>query len=160
MTSIIYLQNEGKEIIAWITEIPHRHHSMYKVEFESGYENIFYTDVETGNWIEEDMGFTNLAIQVGEEIKKLRKHTIHVPKLLTWHKQYVDGRLVVFGFFSFLKGSHKMYEVYGNNKKYLYTLVCMENQEWQIMGNANLSVAKIDAELVQHITNILPLYTF
>jgi hypothetical protein len=160
MNSIIYLQSDGKETIAWITEIAHRHHVMYKVEFESGYENIFYTDVETGNWIEEDLGFTQLSRQVGEEIKKIMRNPIHVPKILTWHKQYVGNRLVAFGFFSFNKGSHKMYEIYNSNKKYLYTLVDMNNQEWQIMGNSNVILNNIDPEFVEHITKILPLYSF
>jgi len=159
MNIIIYLQTDGKETIAWVTEIAHRHHMMYKVEFESGYENIFYTDVETGNWIEEDLGFTELSKLVGEEVKKLMQNTIHVPKLLTWHKQFVGNKLIAFGFFSFMKGNHKMYEIYNNNKKYLYTLVDMNNQEWQIMGNTTLSIATIDSQFVEHITRILPLYS-
>jgi hypothetical protein len=158
MNSIIYLQTEGKETIAWITEIAHRHHSMYKVEFESGYANIFYTDVESGQWIEEDLGFTILSQQVGEEIKKLLKNPIHVPKLLTWHKQYVGSRLISFGFFNFRKGSHRMYEIYNSNKKYLYTLVEMHNSDWQIMGNSNLVINSVDTDFVDHITRILPLY--
>ena len=159
MNSIIYLQTDGKETIAWITEIAHRHHAMYKVEFESGYENIFYTDVETGHWIEEDLGFTMLSQQVGDEIKKIMKNPIHVPKLLTWHKQFAGPKLIAFGFFSFMKGTHKMYEIYNSNKKYLYTLVDMNNGEWQIMGNGTLAISSIDAEFVEHITRILPLYS-
>jgi hypothetical protein len=159
MSNIIYIVNtEGKESIAWITEIPHRHHAMYKVEFESGYENIFFTDVESGGWIEEDLGFTALAIQVGKEIQKLMRNPFHVPKALTWHKQYENNKLVSFGFIHFMKGSHKMYEVYNSNKKYMYTLADMGNDEWQIMGNATLAIHRIDAAFVQRIIQIFPLY--
>ncbi|MDB5202286.1 MAG: hypothetical protein JWQ27_1695 [Ferruginibacter sp.] len=157
--NIIYIQADGKEAIAWITEVTHRHHAMYKVEFESGYENIFYTDVETGMWLEEDLGFTLLAKQVGVEIKKTMTNPFHVPKILTWHKQFTDGRLVSFGFFNYLKGNHKMYEIYSSSKKYMYTLADMGNEEWQIMGNSNLSISKIDPLFVQHIIQILPLYS-
>ena len=67
--SIICYQLDGTVSPARVYEIVHRHHNMYKVSFESGYENIFYTDVETGKWIEEDLGFTSLANKVGQQNK-------------------------------------------------------------------------------------------
>ncbi|MEO7263436.1 MAG: hypothetical protein ABIW38_00925, partial [Ferruginibacter sp.] len=120
---------------------------------------IFYTDVETGRWIEEDLGFTGLANEIGLQISNFLRQPIHVPKVLTWHKQYMDGRLVSFGFVSFLKGNHKMYEIYSHNKKYMYTLVEMENDEWQIMGNELMNINKIDAVFIQHVIHVLPLYS-
>ena len=160
MSNIIYITNtEGRESIAWITEIPHRHHAMYRVEFESGYENIFFTDVETGRWIEEDLGTTALAITVGNEIRKFMRNPYHVPKELIWHTQYEENSLVAFGFTYTYKGSHKLYELYGNNRKYMYTLADMGNDEWQIMGNSTLAFDKIDAVFAQRVIQILPLYS-
>ncbi len=159
MSNIINIRQGGVENKAWFEEIYNRRHCMYKVYFENGYENIFYTDVETGRWIEEDLGFTELANQVGSQIRSFMRQPVHVPKVLTWHKQYMDDRLVSFGFVSFLKGNHKMYEIYSHNKKYMYTLVEMENDEWQIMGNETMNIKKIDTVFIQHVIHVLPLYS-
>jgi hypothetical protein len=159
MSNIIYLKVDGVENFAWVSEIVHRHHNMYKVSFQSGYENIFYTDVETGKWIEEDLGFTELALEVGKQIKSFMRNPIHVPKLLTWHKQVIDDKLVCFGFFNFLNGSQKFYQIYNANKKYMYTLVDMDNEEWQILGNSATINNHIDAAFVHQVIQILPLYT-
>lgn len=159
MTNIINIIQEGRENKAWFEEIYNRRHIMYKIGFENGYENIFYTDVESGKWIEEDLGFTDLAHQVGSQIQSFMRQPVHVPKLLTWHKQYIGGKLVSFGFVSFLKGNHKMYEIYNHNKKYMYTLVEMENEEWQILGNEFMNIKRVDAIFIQHVIQVLPLYS-
>jgi hypothetical protein len=132
---------------------------MYKVSFKNGYENIFYTDVETGRWMEEDLGFTLLAQEVGAQIKHFMRNPIHVPKLLTWHKQYLDGKLIHFGFFNFMNGNQKFYQIYNSNKKYMYTLVDMDNDEWQILGNASGPGNRVDSIFVRKVIEILPLYT-
>ena len=159
MSNIIYLQIDGTERLAWASEIVHRHHSMYKVSFKDGYENIFYTDVETGKWIEEDLGFTDLAREFGNQIRTFMRNPIHVPKLLTWHKQFIGDRLISFGFFNFINGSQKFYQIYGFNKKYMYTLVDMDNDEWQILGNFPPVNKHINTSFVHKVIQILPLYT-
>lgn len=159
MGTLINLLVDGTESSASVTEIVHRHHNMYKVVFKNGYENIFYTDVETGYWIEEDLGFTELAAEVGRQIKDFMKNPIHVPKLLTWHRQYVNEKLICFGFFNFMNGNQKFYQIYNSNKKYMYTLVDMENNEWQILGNTSITGSHIDTAFARQIIEILPLYT-
>lgn len=159
MNNIIYLQSEGEETFAWVTEIVHRHHNMYKVSFKDGYENIFYTDVETGMWIEEDLGFTELAVEVGFQIKSFMRNPIHVPKLLIWHRQLIDEKPICFGFFSFMNGNQKFYQIYNSNKKYMYTLVDMDNDEWQILGSSASVATRIDTGFVHKVIQILPLYT-
>ncbi|CAN5813405.1 hypothetical protein BH11BAC4_BH11BAC4_10330 [soil metagenome] len=158
MNNIIYLQIDEAQSFAWVSEIVHRHHNMFKVSFKDGYENVFYTDVETGAWIEEDLGFTSLANDVGKQIRTFMRNPIHVPKLLTWHKQYIDDKLVWFGFFNFMNGSQKFYQIYNSNRKYMYTLVDMDNDEWQILGNNAIINHYIDTAFVQNIIQILPLY--
>ncbi|MEO6491088.1 MAG: hypothetical protein ABIO04_14185 [Ferruginibacter sp.] len=159
MSNIIYLKVDGVESFAWVSEIAHRHHNIFKVSFQNGYQNIFYTDVETGKWIEEDLGFTALAFEVGKQIKPLLKNPIHVPKLLTWHKQFINDKLICFGFFNFMNGSQKFYQIYNASKKYMYTLVDMDNDEWQILGNSATISSHIDAAFVHQVIQILPLYT-
>ena len=158
MNNIIHLKYGTEDIAALVSHIPHRSHSMYKVIFEGGYENIFFTDVETGWWLEEDMGFTTLAKEVGQQIKKLSPVLFHVPKILIWHKQYADEKLVVFGFYKFIKGSHKMYEIYSSSKKYMCTLADMNNEDWQIMGTSTEMLHKSDLIFIQRIVKILPFY--
>jgi hypothetical protein len=58
-----------------------------------------------------------------------------------------------------MKGHHKMYEIYDSRSKYLYTLVEMEEDNWQIMGNTNVVSGNIDPLFVQMVTRILPLYS-
>ncbi|MEO6405626.1 MAG: hypothetical protein ABIY51_08850 [Ferruginibacter sp.] len=159
MNKVLKIKMGEIETRAWFEEIFNRHHCMYKVFFENGYENIFFTDVETGKWIEEDLGFSELAQMIGSGIRPFMRQPVHVPKMLTWHKQHMQGKLVSFGFVGFLKGNHKMYEIYNSNKKYLYTLVEMENEEWQIMGNSSMNIQNLDSKFIQHVVEVLPLYS-
>lgn len=158
MNNIIYLQFDGVDSFAWITEIENKQHSMFKVLFKNGYENIFFTDVESGQWMEEDLGFTILAKEIGTQIKSLIKNTVHVPKALIWHKQEIDDILISFGFVHFRKENFKMYEIYNANRKYMYTLVEMDNEEWQILGNNTLDIKSINPVFLEYIIQILPLY--
>ncbi len=159
MSNIIYLQADEMETFAWVTEIKSRHSAMYKVTFKNEYENIFFTDIETGEWIEEDLGFTKLAAEVGKQIQLFHTHIIHVPKLLIWHTQESEDKFISFGFYSYLKGDKKMYEIYNANRKYMYTLIDMSNDEWQIIGNTSSLLSQIDPFFVEQVINILHLYT-
>lgn len=146
------------ESFAWISEVTNRHHSMYKVLFKNGYENVFFTDVETGQWIEEDLGFTDLAKEIGLQVKNYVRNPIHVPKILIWHKQVIKGEVLCFGFFNFMKDKYKMFEIYSSNRKYIYTLVEMDNEEWQILGNNSLEIKNINPTFLENVIQILPLY--
>ena len=159
MNTTIHIQHNGEMIPGNAIEVPHRQHNMYKVIFENGYENVFYTDVESGKWIEEDLGFTQLAAKIGEQIRSVLQNPYHVPKILTWHKQVNDNKVLMFGFFNYMKGHHKMYEIYDSRSKYLYTLVQMEERDWQILGNNNVVNGNIDPLFIQMVTRILPLYS-
>lgn len=158
MNNIIYLEIDGVESFAWVTEIPNRNHNMFRVVFKDGYENIFFSDVETGKWIEEDMGFTDLASKVGSQVRNFTRNLVHVPKLLTWHQQEVNGKMLSFGFFNFMKDKYRMYEIYGENRRYMYSLVEMDNEEWQILGHNTASIKNLDHEFLDQVIQILPLY--
>jgi hypothetical protein len=158
MSKTITLQYYGEEITAMAIEIQNRHHHMFKVVFDNGYENIFFTDVETGQWLEEDLGFTALAKEVGKQVKLYSGNLFHVPRMLTWHRQLINDEPICFGFFNYMKDKYKMYEIYHVNKKYLYTLVEMDNDEWQILGNNMQVLGNIDRYFVEQVIQILPLY--
>ena len=159
MTNTITLQYYGQELTGMATEIQNRHHHMFKVVFDNDYENIFFTDVETGQWLEEDLGFTELAREVGKQAKLISGNLFHVPRMLTWHRQLVNDELISFGFFNYMKDKYKMYEIYHVNKKYLYTLVEMDNDEWQILGNSLSLHKQIDTRFAHRIIQILSSYT-
>ena len=55
-------------ITATVLKAMHYRNNIFRVCFENGYENIFYTNVENGKWIEEDLGYTLLAELVGTQI--------------------------------------------------------------------------------------------
>ncbi len=158
MNEILHISLDGQEAAILITEIQSRHHQMYKVTLENGYSNIFFTDVETGQWVEEDLGFTNLARQIGNQVKRLNFRPIHVPKLLNWHKLIVNDKPVSFGFFCFLHGNLKMFEIYNVNKKYMYTLAELQQDEWEVLNHSEVVLNNIDPSLIQHITKVLPLF--
>jgi len=160
MNEILHMPIDGCYSAILVTEIPHKHHVMFKATLESGYSNIFYNDVETGLWIEEDLGFTELAHNIGEEVKKMKLKPIHIPKLLTWHKLELNNKTVRFGFFSFMNGDHKMFEIYDSSKKYMYTLVEMPDEDWQIMGHDNVRVDTLDSNFIHKVTKVLPLYAY
>ncbi|MEO7445451.1 MAG: hypothetical protein ABIT96_10810 [Ferruginibacter sp.] len=160
MNTLLQVKVGDVEMSARFEEFYNRHHQMFKIKFENGYENVFYTDVESGRWMEEDLGFTMLAMTIGKEITSFLRQPIHVPKILTWHKKETDDRTYVFGFFQFRKGQHKMYEIYNSNRKYMYTLVEMDTEDWQIMGNQSFDVRKVDSDFVQHVISVLPLYNY
>lgn len=159
MNKTIHIHHQEKIIECTALLVPHRKHLMYKVIFENGYENIFYTDVETGKWIEEDLGFTRLAEMFGGQIRLQHFIPIHVPKILTWHRQVTCNKPFLFGFFNFKKGHHKMYEIYDSRTKYMYTLVEMDEADWQIMGNSNVMNGNVDRAFINQVTKILPLYS-
>lgn len=159
MENIIYFNVDNTETFGSVSRISNKIHNMFRIVFKDGYENIFYTDVETGRWIEEDLGFTELASQVGNQIKRFIKSPFHVPKLLVWHKDSFENQSYNFGFFCFSKGRFKLYEIYNRNKKYMFTLVDMQNDEWQILGNVPASTDKINPHFIDHVIQVLPLYS-
>ena len=158
MNQLIYFNYDNIDNFACAIKIPNKKHRMYRLVFKDLYENTFYSDVETGSWIEEDLGFTELATIVGEQLDNISGPSIHVPKLLTWHNELVDGKLLTFGFFNFLKNEYRMYEIFNQNRKYMFTLAEMDNQEWMIMGSNNEVKLCVDEYFVEEIVKILPLY--
>lgn len=158
MNNIIYLEIDGTENLAWAAEIANRQHSMFRISFKDGYENIFYTDIESGRWIEEDMGYTELAEKVGGQVRTFARTPLHVPKLLTWHKQLVNNKLISFGFYSYTNGNQKFYQIFNENKKFLYTIVDMDTDEWEILGNPLSINSRIDTGFIHHVIEALSLY--
>ena len=142
-------------ITATVLKAMHYRNNIFRVCFENGYENIFYTNVENGKWIEEDLGYTLLAELVGTQINKLLLYPVHVPKILTWQYSVLKPNYRVFGYYAYHKGNCLMFEIYNRNNKYLYPLQEIENEEWQILHSGTNTMHNINRELLEFITSSL-----
>jgi hypothetical protein len=133
MDHIFFLKVENDIYSAQVTKIDHPYQQMYHVLFEDGYENIFFTDVETGNWIEEDLGETGLAGNFGMKVYLLNNVSGMPRKTLSWCRASLPDKIISFGFYSYPEGGETVFEVYADNHKFLYTLK-NSKRKWKVYG--------------------------
>lgn len=147
----IFLTIDSSNVV--LSPVIHNKHRMYKAIAADGYENIFFTDVETGKWIEEDLGFTAYAAVIGNYIDLQNFRTKHFPKTITWGKILKDGKPVLFGFCYFVYGEERVYEIYHANRKYMYSLVQHNGDDWELLGSTNsLDPRSIDTDFLMAVT--------
>ena len=156
MNKIIYLEINDTLQAAVVKEIAHPRHSVFHVSFENGYENIFFTDVESGKWLEEDLGFTRLAATVGQSVTQHLSEPVLVPRPLVWQKN--DG-ITVFGFYNYNYEDNEIYEIYRPNHKFMCYLLRTSNNDWYLLKTHSIFKCKeVDIETVERITDILETY--
>jgi hypothetical protein len=114
-----------------VSRLHHPLHLMYQVQFDDGYENIFFTDPETGCWIEQDLGKTELAFVLGEQLSQLSNETIKT-RSVTWLDLMDTKESFHFGYHQYRISEFPAFEIYSWNKRYLYTLVQIESTAWQV----------------------------
>ena len=131
MSELIYIQMEDGLRRVSATRIIHPIHHMYHCHFNDGYENIFFTDPESGNWVEQDIGYTALSAQLGSRFSRLDDEPVRQRKL-TWYRcDSIDSR-VQFGFFPFMISTFPAFEIYAPNKRFLFTIVQLNDITWQV----------------------------
>jgi hypothetical protein len=135
MDRIVYLTIENDIRSARVTAVEHPHHQLYHVLFEDGYENMFFTDAETGNWIEEDLGETTLAEAVGAKLGQLPGVAAKTFKPLSWCRATIAGLVVNFAFYSYRQNESTVFEVYSGNRKFLCNLVKNKKGSWIMYGS-------------------------
>lgn len=155
MNQIMYLEVDNSIRTAKATACPHPHHTLFHVLFEDGYENMFFNDVETGRWIEEDLGATQLASALGIAIMIFNGEDWKCRKALQWHKTVTHGHLFNFGFYKYQLRDCCVYEIYGDNLKFRYSLVKTGFREWEVFGAYNLILTEENTEDVTFIAEIL-----
>lgn len=135
MDHLFFLKVENDICSAKVTKIDHPYHQMYHVLFEDGYENIFFTDVETGNWREEDLGETPLATSFGMKLYLLNGTSGVARKTLSWCRASLADEIISFGFHASNAddGDGTVFEVYGSNHKFLYTFR-NNGRRWKVYG--------------------------
>lgn len=128
----IYLEIENEILSAKITEVYNPVQGMVHIQFNDGYSNIFFVDCETGQWVEQDLGFTKLAKVVGEELAYVIDHSSTVTAKLKWEKTIINEEIFHFGFYKYLSGDQYMYEIFSDNRRYMFSLVKKSHSVWQI----------------------------
>lgn len=155
MEHLLYLKIENDIRSARVTYIRHALHQVYHVLFEDGYENIFFTDVETGNWIEEDLGETALAVGFGLKIDLLDKVYQRSCKPLSWCRASVADMIVNFGFYCYTESGDTVFEIYADNHKFLCNLVRDKKNNWTLYDSQRPVTEYQYVNQVQVIISIL-----
>ena len=136
MKDKIQIQVEGNYVEGDVRYIYHPLHKMFQVTFDDGYSNIFFTDVESGKWVEQDLGFTDLASEVG--VKLVEEETLEIERReLQWYtgEHGVKGEQpesLFFGYYRYMILNYTAFEIYAPNRRYLYTIVQLNPELWQI----------------------------
>src|ERR671913_428184 len=104
MEEKIKIDYNSKSTEGLVEELYHPIHLMYRVRFEDGYENIFFTDVDSGKWLEQDIGFTALAAVVGEKIGAVYSKSTRIKRKLHWYYLEEEPVPVNFAFYYYKLG--------------------------------------------------------
>lgn len=137
-----------------ITEMPNPIQPMAFIEFENGYENIFFIDLETGNWVEQDLGFTQLAEVLGPQLKYILHDHSCLKKPFNWCKKTLNHRIYHFGYCAYGSDKEKVYELFASNRRYMFTLIKKAKNRWQILlmpGTKNWAYNKKYLEIVPYL---------
>lgn len=131
MEHTLELQVDGTTQRVELYEMTHPVHCMFHAVFEDGYENIFFIDVESGEWVEQDVGFTSLAAMIGKKVEHLYFFDWG-KKTLTWFEEEENGKQIHFGFHADHTAGYLVYEIFAANRRYMFTLVRLQNHVWQL----------------------------
>ena len=134
-------------------KIYHPVHLMAHVRFPDGYENIFFTDVESGKWTEQDLGFTELARLFGEQYKFKSTGEKSIYKKLVWHFCIHDGKPFHFAYCQYKIFDFSTFEIYSPNRRYLFAMVCVSSTEWKVIKIPGETM--YDNDLIICLTRIL-----
>ena len=153
MEHAVKLNVDGESQLIKVSEMAHPVHCMFLVQFEDGYENIFFTDIEHKKWVEQDIGFSTLAQQVGKQIAKLY-HFNWINREVEWYAENEVDKLLQFGYSRNTSGGYLVYEIFAANRRYMFTLVRLQNHVWQLFKIPG-SGWEYNQEYIQRIPFIL-----
>ncbi len=119
-----------------VQKVADTRHTMFYVQFENGYANVFFTDIETGQWLEQDLGDTALARSVGQLVNHHQENTVSYLSDLNWFEP--SGRTKFrFGYIKRKSGDTVFYDIYHSNKRFMFTLIRDADEGWEIPFNYN-----------------------
>jgi hypothetical protein len=129
----IFLQIRDQIQTIQVKEIFNPIQPMVSVEFENGYQNIFFVDLETHQWVEQDLGFTRLAEILGGQLAYMIHFFKGPKKTFCWRKESLGEELMHFGFLKYKAAADMVYEIFASNRRYMFTLIRKKQKVWQIM---------------------------
>lgn len=160
MNKPIQILYNDRVYTAEISEIYHPIHWMFHVGFDDGYENIFFSDVETGKWVEQDLGFTQLAEMLGTKIESQIPKDNVIRKSVKWYHEESSGKYIHFGYHRFLVDGYSTYEIYAENKRYMFTLVKLNNDLWQLFKVPGMAGWNYKENYIEEIPFIIDTFNF
>lgn len=132
MEHAIHLQVDGHTQAVTLNEVVHPIHCMFHAVFDDGYENIFFADVESGEWVEQDVGFTSLAAMIGKKIEHLYFFDWGKKEIKWFDEEEDDGKHLHFGYHADHTAGYLVYEIFAPNRRYMFTLVKLQSHVWQL----------------------------
>jgi hypothetical protein len=153
MEHALTLNVDGQTQSVTLSEMVHPIHCMFHAVFEDGYENIFFADVESGEWVEQDVGFTDLATMIGKKIDHLY-YFDWGKKAITWFEEEEQGKYMRFGYHADHTAGYLVYEIFAPNRRYMFTLVKLQSHVWQLFKIPG-SGWDYDQDYIQRIPFIL-----
>jgi hypothetical protein len=157
MNHAAYLKFEDTTSKVIVEEIYNPIHQMVHVIFEDGYENVFFTDIETGEWIEQDLGFTSLARAVGILVQDNSIEKFPIQKLAWFRESNTAVKPLHFGFLKYRSGNNTFYAIFAVNKRYMFTL--FKNKHlWKVLSHTNLHSWNFDLDYFQEVPFLLDMY--
>lgn len=144
---------KGKPATVKYAEINHKYHLMYRI-WVGEYSNIIFRDAETGRWIEEDLGFTSLAQKLGVQLLKKKLHSLFIPKKINW--QPFHKTVQMFGYYAAPLGDSTLYEIYGDNRKFKYSLLHKGLYDWELLQQYNAHMSTMsDVAKIAHCLEVI-----
>ena len=157
MNHAAYLTFENNTSKVIVEEMYNPIHKMVHVIFEDGYENVFFTDIESGEWIEQDIGCTSLADAVGKLICENDPTKKPLTRKLTWYHEDSGKKPINFGFLKYHSAGNIFYAIFASNKRYMFTL--FKNKHlWKVLSHVNLHSWNFDLDYFQEVPFILDMY--
>lgn len=156
MSGTVYIEFENEASWVVVDTIIHPIHKMVHALFENGYENIFFTDVATGEWIEQDLGMTALAGIIGN-IAEVNDGADWPKQEIIWYRGSHETRLVLFGYIKYKNSGFTFYEIFGINRRYMFTLF-KSNQTWKVFSHSKQLAWNFDLNYFQDVPFILDTY--
>jgi len=155
MTNKIRVNHENELLEGEFTELGHHLHIMYHIKFTNGYENIFFTDAESGEWIEEDLGFTSLAASVGKTLSLYTEAEEKRRVEIKWYNDKGNGGSVHFGYHQYWVVNWSVFEIFAPNKRFLFTMIKIDDTHWQLVYSKEQPGWEMSAGTIHELPQIL-----
>jgi hypothetical protein len=113
--------------------------------------------LETGNWVEQDLGFTQLAAVLGPQLKCIQNDPSGLKNDFRWYNISINNKVFYFGYCTYHSEKEKVYEIFASNRRYMFTLIKKGRGRWQILlmpGTKKWAYDKKYLEIVPYLLEL------